>query len=1017
MIPEKLVIKGIYSYKNRTKINFDSLTESGLFGIFGSVGSGKSTILEAITYVLYGETERLNNRDAKVYNMMNLRSDEMEIDFVFRQYTDRYRFMAFAKRSSKQFDTITRNERKAYKWDGNEWIPLESADATHVTGLKYNHFKQIVIIPQGKFNEFIQLSAQQRTDMLKELFPQMERFDFKHSLQPMLSEVKSKISTLEGQLNELEEYKPEMIEDIKKEIEQKRLSLAQVVAELEQRTASLNKLNEIKKLVSELNQTSEKHSLLLKQKEHVEQKETDLLQYETYVRLYQPMLQRLLELENSKVQLEQNRDEMKAENDKIETLLEQNGAQCEEIIQHGGNIDTQKNRVTALEKAIHVVAVQEELAKCQQQLSTDSAAFISEEKARAKLQNEVDVEKENLRKLKSELPDEDALHQLLNNYKDEERIRERRVQVQSELDSNNKLVEKLTDDKLEIIHGMPIDVLPHKAAEMSTNKLVEGLHNCITMLKDELMQLRLRETTLIEQDGLARYANTLLDTEPCPLCGSLHHPEPFTGDGYRKELGEVKKKIVSMEEAIEKTNTAVTRLNMLIETFKTEQDRKKQRMVEFDTINQALQRNLDERKSISVEYSHEELKLVYNNLKNAKRKILDFEKALGQKENLLRDAKKMDDLKESLQNTKTHIASLQATISVQLDQIDHLWLSKTGAELSKMKKVAVHNIKRLDELNTQIDKGRLELQRISAGVEALNKQLVAIVEQKDLKNKELLQQLAKDHIDDVETVKLVLAHKMDVHKERLEIGNYRQELYATQQRFNDLQTRLGKQTFDTEQIAALIKQIDQTEKSKSLLENTIGALDNRLQTLQNKLLIKQGYLSQFENSTRRKENLDVLSTLFRGDGFVRFVSQIYLEQLCSFANERFKVLTNNQLELEVDEKQQFVVRDFLNEGRTRLLKTLSGGQTFQAAFSLAMALSEQIQQHQHVNQQFFFMDEGFGALDKESLSVVFETLKQLRHENRTVGIISHVEDLQTEIDRFIYVKKDSDSGSSISMVV
>jgi energy-coupling factor transporter ATP-binding protein EcfA2 len=88
----------------------------------------------------------------------------------------------------------------------------------------------------------------------------------------------------------------------------------------------------------------------------------------------------------------------------------------------------------------------------------------------------------------------------------------------------------------------------------------------------------------------------------------------------------------------------------------------------------------------------------------------------------------------------------------------------------------------------------------------------------------------------------------------------------------------------------------------------------------------------------------------------------------------------------------------MNGGKTRSVKTLSGGQTFQAALSLALALADNIQQITASNQNFFFLDEGFGSLDKESLAVVFDTLKSLRRETRMVGIISHVEEMQQEIE-------------------
>ena len=96
------------------------------------------------------------------------------------------------------------------------------------------------------------------------------------------------------------------------------------------------------------------------------------------------------------------------------------------------------------------------------------------------------------------------------------------------------------------------------------------------------------------------------------------------------------------------------------------------------------------------------------------------------------------------------------------------------------------------------------------------------------------------------------------------------------------------------------------------------------------------------------------------------------------------------------------------------MKTLSGGQTFQASLSLALALAESIQKFNQSNQNFFFLDEGFGSLDKESLQIVFDTLKSLQKENRIVGIISHVEDLQQEIDTYLKITNDEEKGSIIN---
>jgi exonuclease SbcC len=157
-----------------------------------------------------------------------------------------------------------------------------------------------------------------------------------------------------------------------------------------------------------------------------------------------------------------------------------------------------------------------------------------------------------------------------------------------------------------------------------------------------------------------------------------------------------------------------------------------------------------------------------------------------------------------------------------------------------------------------------------------------------------------------------------------------------------------------------------------------------------------------------------MGRLFKAQGFVEYVSSIFLRQLADHANIRFRRMTRNQLSLSVNEENDFEIIDYLNEGRSRNVKTLSGGQAFQVSLSLALALAESVQSQSKANRNFFFIDEGFGTQDSESVNMVFETLLSLQKENRIVGIISHVEELKERIPAAIHIHKDEALGSLVS---
>ena len=171
MIPKRLKIEGLYSYKDPVELDFGPLLGARLFGIFGAVGSGKSSLLEAITYAIFGDTERVGARDARSYNMMNLQSDRLFIEFDFEAAGRTFRSQTEVKRRKTRFEEVGTPSRMAYEWLNEQWTPCEFSRLTDALGgLSYTNFRRTIIIPQGKFQEFLQLGDKARTTMLEELF-------------------------------------------------------------------------------------------------------------------------------------------------------------------------------------------------------------------------------------------------------------------------------------------------------------------------------------------------------------------------------------------------------------------------------------------------------------------------------------------------------------------------------------------------------------------------------------------------------------------------------------------------------------------------------------------------------------------------------------------------------------------------------------------------------------------------------------------------------------------------------
>ncbi|NLZ95366.1 MAG: SMC family ATPase, partial [Bacteroidales bacterium] len=234
MIPVKLTLEGIYSYQKRQTVDFTSLTDGELFGIFGAVASGKSTILEAISFALYGGSERMGGTNRN-YNMMNLKSNRMYIDFEFLNFENKkYRAIREYRRNGRNFNDVKLHDATFYKWENDDWIPLEHTNAETIIGLSATNFKRTIIIPQGKFREFIELKGTDRTNMMKELF-NLHHYDLYGNARSLLNSNNIELNTLEGKLSGYDEISEEIIAEKEKQHK-------------EQKTTFDNKQTEHKKL-------------------------------------------------------------------------------------------------------------------------------------------------------------------------------------------------------------------------------------------------------------------------------------------------------------------------------------------------------------------------------------------------------------------------------------------------------------------------------------------------------------------------------------------------------------------------------------------------------------------------------------------------------------------------------------------------------------------------------------------------------------------------------------------------
>ncbi|UMQ41077.1 SMC family ATPase [Chryseobacterium sp. Y16C] len=1012
MIPIQLTLEGLYSYQERQKIDFQNLTEAGLFGIFGSVGSGKSSILEAISFALYGETERLNARDKRTYNMMNLKSNRSYIEFDFINYENKkYRATREFRRNSKNFEDVKTPNVVFYEWKNESWIPLEHSNSEKLIGLSYANFKRTIIIPQGQFKEFIELGATERTNMMKEIFS-LQRFDLQHNVSALNLRNRSELDQLEGQLKGFEEVNEEQISAQKEYLKAEQLKFNELQKVFKETEEKYSKLKSLKDEVELLQQKKADFEKLTEKKTEIDalDKKTEI--YDRVSRIFTPLLSEKNKLEKEITDRQKNKEGQSK-------ILQETEIQFENI----------KNRLSVIQpkyEALNESKIQEnDLVLMLQML---------------KISGEIETLKDRTEKGSEKVKEVEANQKLIQ-QKIEELSKNAELLKQKKLDSalllsvGNWFLEK---KKLNEVFQNQIEKIGLKKAEIE--KISEELKSFeinpenfrndfkaqTEILEKEKKLLSDKKSHLEVQQKLAHFANELHDGESCPLCGALEHPNIVEFDDVNSELNEIQKQIEQIEiqkENIQKWFLDIEKIIDRKKIFEEQLNSKKESLQQIQNtieehhksfnwkeFNAENPNDFEEKRqqSFSIEKKMDELHLQISleqkNLDKERENLDSYNKALEKFR--LDEAKKEEQIKTNEGNLKvlTWIDYRKKTIA-EVGEI----LSQRSQSNHETEQNYQQLIKEEKEITPKLAEQKTVVSQLEKRISELEKNIAG--------NQDLIEKaLSEQFFNSSDEIQQILAQEINVQETRNTIQHFRIQFETLKNSILELEAKLKGFSFNEEEFSALENQFKASENDVKTVNNSVIKITAEIDRLEKEFKKKEGLLRDLAQLQKRSENLKIMTNLFKGAGFVQYVSSIYLRQLCDHANIRFHRMTRNQLSLQLNENNDFEIIDYLNEGKCRSVKTLSGGQAFQVSLSLALALAESVQSNAQSESNFFFIDEGFGTQDLESVNVVFETLMNLQKENRVVGIISHVEELKEKIPVSLNIRKDEERGSLIELM-
>lgn len=923
MKPKKLVISAFGSYAGENTVDFEKLGEHGLYLITGDTGAGKTTIFDAITFALYGEASG-TVREAGMFRSKYAKAETetfVELTFTYqgKDYTVRRNPEYECPKKRGTGFTTKKAEAELIYPDGRQPIAKMGAVTRAVTelmGLDYKQFTQIAMIAQGDFQKLLIAGTSDRGEIFRQIFH---------------TEI---YQALQGRLRDEERRR-------KKDYDELRRSISQYLDDacVEEDSAAGQEFLNLKKVGFEGKTTDGielLHAEMEKEKTHLETLDGMVRKLEEQIRIVSEKKGKAAQIRRMTADLESKKQELERLRPEYERLL----AEWKRIEEQSETREKLAEKIQKLELSrqsfMELDRKREEAGRKERILSKVKTERKEKEDQSASLQKELDDRRRD-KECGSGIPVE--REQLV--YAKEELLR-RKGELGERLGRVNSVYQDL------------------KATQKEYRSAVE--------YRDEIRGTyeRLEKLFLDAQAGIL--AKDLKEGTPCPVCGSVHHPD----------LAKLSEKIPDQKELKLKEREAV------------QAGGKVQRLSERAGF---LRQNLEQE------------------MKNTADQIRTL-KGIPEKE---------------LSNDfgPEELAAAAGPVIGKLDEELRLLEGriKENAEQQKKLDALIGMINRLEkDLNTAKEKEKelsLSEQNLMTALEMLQKQI-------EESQKKLEGQNAAEIEENLRSMK---SRKSEMDQEAADTKNALERYQNQAASLNSVVEALGKQIQETEnlpenELSDTMKCLE-TEKAavSKTREKIYSALHSNLRIYE-AVRGQQGRLEQTEKEYVWIHSLaDTAGGTLSGKNKIEletYVQMAYFDRILRRANLRLMTMSSGQYELKRRESPgnkkdksglELNVIDHYN-GSERSVKTLSGGETFQASLSLALGLSDEIQSMAGgIQLDAMFVDEGFGSLDEDALNQAVKALGNLAEGKKLVGIISHVSELKDRIDRKIIVtKKRSQEG-------
>lgn len=1001
MKPILLEVEAFGAFADKQTLDFQLFDEARLFLIHGPTGAGKTTLFDAMCYALYGETTNDRKPDS-------MRSDHVgeeavsRVNFIFRvghQYYKAERtFYKVKKRKKEDQDKVEfthdqsfgRINAKTHEWEENSLKKVGEIEhrVEQILGFSAKQFKQIVILPQGRFQELLTTTnADAKKEILIKIFNA-------HIYKEITVQLKTQATLQRKAIKEREQAVKARLEAIHIESTD---TLTALIQDLETQLAagkaqlpaleieykSLHTAFEFAKQLMALHIDLEATQIALdthnQRQEQIQQLENQRNRA-TEADLFRKSIERI-EAEREKIIVKQN--EIRTNQSiiiKIEDELQKIQAKLTDLEDEEDAILEIKQKMTDLEKLkpkfSELDDLQAELTKIEKNYADNQINITTSEALRATQQktieekNQPQIEAQQM--ILNQLSGLEIKAELFEKYA---KLREERKKALTEYDKCKKDFDNSEKD------------LKIKSEKYDSLKI--NLEN---------LDLRWRKS----QSALL--AESLIEGKPCSVCGSTSHPnKAIKTDDFvsNEDLDATKQARNQAEKAYDLTKTTFQDLKSQLEEIKLKGKSIAEQLGEWKDKD-------DDTFIKTAQETHAQLKQareaegVIQRLKKENQALADAIKALDSTlKSALEEAQR---LQGQMIQTKAEIKNIRQTLPENL---------KNEADLENELDKLIDKVEKYEAEKEQLQERKKtkeeDLIKRHASNNEINKDIKQFTSDLEDLEKELKRELKKKNFADVADLQNALLEEADKSHLQKEIDSWKTRNIELETHKQKTEKQINAQP--KPDLGLLQIELAGKEQSRDTSRELITQQETELKNLQNQQTEIAALAKELSELEAKAKDLFELSDLASGNNtlnqdFQTHVLSAFLDEVIDFANARLRVLSQERYELRRTEEithgnrqagLDLKVFDSYS-GKERFVQNLSGGETFFTSLALALGLADVATvKAGGIHLDSMFIDEGFGTLDSTTLDLAIQTLMNLDGEYRMVGIISHVAELKERI--------------------